>query len=70
MGEVFLHPKQLIIDAENNVIMNGVEIFKDVRKAGKDMQAGKYEEAGELYGEVAALVLWGQEDMQQNVVLQ
>lgn len=38
MGEAFLHPKQLIIDAENNVIVNGVEIFKDVRKAGTYMQ--------------------------------
>ena len=37
MGEAFLHPKQLIINAEHNVILNGVEILKDVRKAGKDL---------------------------------
>ena len=63
MGEAFLHPKQLIIDAENNVIVNGVEIFKDIRKAGKDMQAAEYEKAGEEYGTVAALVLWGGDTM-------
>ena len=63
MGEAFLHPKQLIIDAENNLIVNGVEIFRDIRQAGKHMQAGEYEQAGELYGTVGALVLWGQQNM-------
>ena len=64
MGEAFLHPKQLIIDMENNVIVNGVEIFKDVRKAGKDMKASEYEKAGKQYGTVAALVLWGGNTME------
>ena len=63
MGEAFLHPKQLIIDAENNVIVNGVEIFKDVRAAGKYMQAAEYEKAGQEYGTIAALVLWGDDTM-------
>ena len=38
MGDAFLHPKQLLIDAEHNVIINGVEIFKDIKTAGTDMQ--------------------------------
>ena len=62
MGEAFLHPKTLIINAEHNAIINGVEILKDVRKAGKDMEAGKYEAAGKLYGTVAAEVLWGKQE--------
>ena len=66
MGEAFLHPKQLIINAEHNLILNGIEILKDVRKAGKDMQAGKYEEAGKLYGTVAAEVLWGKQSFNDD----
>ena len=46
MGEAFLHPKQLLIDAEHNVILNGVEIYKDIKTAGADMSAEQYEEAG------------------------
>ena len=65
MGEAFLHPKQLIIDAEKNVIVNGVQIFKDVKAAGADMRDGKFEQAGEMYGSVAALVLWGSSNMAQ-----
>ena len=63
MGEAFEHPKQLIIDAENNVIMNGVEIYKDVRTALTDMKDSKYEQAGKKWGDVAALVLYGQANM-------
>ena len=59
MGEAFLHPKQLIIDAEKSVLHNGVEIYKDIKAAGQDMQNGQYEKAGKEYGTVAATVLWG-----------
>ena len=59
MGEAFLHPKQLIINAEKQVLHNGVEIYKDIKAAGQDMQAGQYEKAGKEYGTVAATVLWG-----------
>ena len=65
MGEAFLHPKQLIIDAEHNVIVNGVEIFKDVRQAGTYMQNQQYEAAGKLYGTVAATILWGAQNFVQ-----
>ena len=67
MGEAFLHPKQLIIDAENNVIVNGVEIFKDIRKAGTDMKNEQYEAAGKLYGTVAATILWGTQNFVPQV---
>ena len=63
MGEAFLHPKQLIIDAENNIIVNGVEIYKDIKTADSDMQTQQYEAAGKLYGTVAATVLWGAQNM-------
>ena len=43
MGEAFLHPKQLILDAEHNIIVNGVAIYKDIKTAGDDMQAAEYE---------------------------
>ena len=59
MGEAFLHPKQLVIDAEHNVIMNGIQIAKDIKKAGNYMDQGEYEKAGEMYGTVGALILWG-----------
>ena len=64
MGEAFLHPKQLIIDAEKNVIHNGIEIFKDVKAAGQDMKNGMYEKAGKEYGTVAATVLWGTQNQE------
>ena len=63
MGDAFLHPKQLIINAENNLIVNGVEILKDIRHAKKDMQNGMYDQAGQEFGTVAALVLWGAQNM-------
>ena len=59
MGEAFLHPIHLIQDAAHNVIVNGVEIYKDIKKAGDDMHNNQWEAAGELYGTVAAEVLWG-----------
>ena len=62
MGDAFLHPKQLIIDAGHNIILNGIEIAKDIKAAGKDMDAGFYEKAGMMYGTVGALVLWGDQN--------
>mmetsp|Transcript_27714 Transcript_27714/g.37017 ORF Transcript_27714/g.37017 Transcript_27714/m.37017 type:complete len:89 (-) Transcript_27714:180-446(-) len=62
MGEAFEHPKQLIIDAENNVIMNGVAILKDIKAGIKDMNTAKFEQAGKEFGTIAALVLWGSQN--------
>ena len=61
MGEAFLHPIQLIQDAAHNVLVNGVEIYRDIKKAGDDMHNNRWEAAGELYGTVAAEVLWGKQ---------
>ena len=63
MGEAFLHPVQLIMDAGHNVLVNGVEIYKDVKKASTDIQNNQWEAAGELYGTVAATVFWGANNM-------
>ena len=63
MGEAFLHPMQLIQDAAHNVLVNGVEIYKDVKKAGDDIKNNQWEAAGQLYGTVAATVLWGEDTM-------
>ena len=70
MGEAFLHPLHLVMDAENNVIVNGVEIFKDVKTALTDMHDAKYEKAGKEWGDVAALVLWGKANMVSQPFLQ
>ena len=45
------------------MIVNGVEIYKDVKAAGADMQTQQYEAAGKLYGTVAATILWGAQNM-------
>ena len=68
MGKAFLHPVRLIIDAEHNVFLNGVEIYKDIKAAGVDLEAGKYEQAGEKFGTVAALVTWGAKNMAEAYV--
>ena len=62
MGEAFLHPKHLIIEGEHNIIINGVDITKDLVAANKDMAAGDYQKAGIMYGTVGALVLWGDQN--------
>ena len=64
MGEAFLHPKKLIIEAFHNVEVNGVKIYKDIKQAGKDIDNNQWEAAGEIYGTVGATVLWGAQDME------
>ena len=59
MGETFLHPGQLIMDAEKNVYVNHTEIYHDLVNAGDLMEADKYEQAGEMYGTIVATVFWG-----------
>ena len=59
MGQTFLHPGQLILDAEHNIYVNGTEIYNDLMDAGQLMEEEKYEKAGEKYGEIVALVFWG-----------
>ena len=69
MGAAFKTPVHLMITAENNVIMNGVEIFKDIRTGIKDLNDAKYVDAGKQFGTVAATVLWGAEN-QDSLYLQ
>jgi hypothetical protein len=63
MGEAFLHPKKLIIDSFHHVILNGKSIWSDIKAADKDLIAGKYEAAGELYGTIGADILWGADNV-------
>ena len=68
MGDAFRHPVHLLIDAGKNVLLNGVSIYDDIKAADKDSEDGKYEEAGEVIGEIAAKVLWGGENMGEAFV--
>ena len=63
MGDAFLHPVHLLIDAGKNVLLNGVSIYDDIKTASTDFSDKKYEEAGEVIGDIAAKVLWGGENM-------
>ena len=67
MGDAFLHPKKLTINAAHNILINGIAIDKDITAAGTDMSAGNYEKAGEQYGTIAALVLWGKDTDQAEL---
>merc|ERR1712165_279115 len=59
MGEAFLHPKKLLFDSMKHVLLNGVSIYDDIKTGDKDLEDGKYEDAGKMYGTIAAKVLWG-----------
>ena len=68
MGDAFLHPKKLIIDSMKNVLLNGVSIYDDIKAADKDLIAGSYEAAGELYGTIGASVLWGNDLIDLGII--
>ena len=68
MGDAFLHPKKLIIDSMKNVLLNGVSIYDDIKAADKDLTAGSYEAAGELYGTIGASVLWGNDLIDLGII--
>ena len=68
MGDAFLHPVHLLIDAGKNVLLNGVSIYDDIKTASTDFDDKKYEEAGEVIGDIAAKVLWGSENMGEPFV--
>ena len=63
MGDAFLHPKQIILDDAQTVLVNGIEIYRDINLAGDDMNNEHWEAAGKLYGTIAAEVLYGKEIM-------
>ena len=68
MGEAFLHPVHLLIDASKNVLLNGVSIYDEIKTASKDFDEGQYEQGGEMIGTIAAKVLWGGETMSGKFV--
>ena len=40
MGEAFLHPKKLMITSAKNVLLNGVQIYNDIKAADYDLNSG------------------------------
>lgn len=63
MAEAFLHPKQLLLEATESVIVNGVNIFEDVREGLHDDRMGHFLDAGEHFGQAAAMLLYGKTQM-------
>ena len=63
MGDAFLHPKQLLIVSMKGVLLNGIQIFNDIKAADYELSAGSYEAAGKLYGKIGASVLFGSDLM-------
>ena len=64
MADAFKNPKKLILDAGEDLIINGVEIYQDVKKGITRFDSKDYQLAGQEFGEVAALVLWGKKSME------
>ena len=63
MAEAFLHPKQLLLEATESVIVNGVNIFEDVREGLHDYRMGHFLDGGEHFGQAAAMLLYGKTQM-------
>jgi hypothetical protein len=63
MAEAFLHPKQLLLEATESLIVNGVNIFEDTREGLHDYRMGKWLDAGEHFGQAAAMLLYGKTQM-------
>ena len=63
MAESFLHPKQILLEANESLIVNGVNTFEDVREGLHDYRMGKWVDAGEHFGQAAAMILYGKTQM-------
>ena len=63
MSEAFLHPKQILLEAQESLIINGVNIFEDTREGLHDYRMGKWLDAGEHFGQAAAMLLYGKTQM-------
>lgn len=50
LAEIFEHPLQLVYRVGKNLILNGIEIFKEINKAVNSYQAGKYYDFGYALG--------------------
>ena len=63
MAEAFLHPKQVLLEATESLTVNGVNIFEDTREGLHDYRMGKWLDAGEHFGQAAAMLLYGKTQM-------
>ena len=63
MAESFLHPKQLLMEASENLILNGVNIYEDTREGIHDYRESKWLDSGEHFGQAAAMILYGKTQM-------
>lgn len=66
MAESFLHPKQVLLEAAESLIVNGVNIFEDIREALHDYRLGHWVDSGEHFGQAAAMLLYGKTQMVQH----
>ena len=66
MAEAFLHPKQLLLEATESIIVNGVNIFEDVRESLHDYRMGHFLDSGEHFGQAAAMLLYGKTQMVEH----
>ena len=66
MAEAFLHPKQLLLEATESIIINGVNIFEDVRESLHDYRMGHFLDSGEHFGQAAAMLLYGKTQMVEH----
>ena len=63
MAEAFLHPKQILLEATESLIINGVNVFEDTREGLHDYRLGKWLDAGEHFGQASAMLLYGKTQM-------
>lgn len=58
MASVFTHPLELIIKVGKSILLNGVEIYRDVSTSVTDYENKDYFHSGEFGGEAFALVFF------------
>ena len=50
MAEAFLHPKQVLMEAAENLIINGVNVYEDTREGIHDYRMANWLDSGEHFG--------------------
>ena len=58
MAEAFLHPKSILLDGEEYMMINGVNIYEDVRDALISHRLGQSYEFGKYFGHAGAASLF------------
>ena len=66
MAEAFLHPKQVLMEAAENLIINGVNVYEDTREGLHDYRMANWVDAGEHFGQAAAMILYGKTQMVEH----